>query len=35
MGGVAMDEETWKVILLESDDNKDGRVNIRYKITIS
>jgi len=26
MGGIAMDEDTWKAILLESDFNNDGRV---------
>lgn len=28
MGGVPMDEETWKVILEECDNNHDGMVNI-------
>ena len=26
MGGVLMDEDTWKAILQESDNNQDGRV---------
>lgn len=35
MGGVPMDEDTWKAILLESDYNQDGQVIIINVIKIN
>ena len=35
MGGVPMDEDTWKAILLESDYNQDGQVIIIFFIQIN
>jgi len=34
MGGVIMDEDTWKAILQESDNNQDGRVNKNINLII-